>query len=233
MARERRQADRGEHAREREQHRQARRDERAERDEQDRQGHGQGGVLRPLEVLVERVAQLVVRAREAELGDGEAGVPLLGPLDRVEHGLHPLVGGVLVALDLELDERRPPVVRHLARVRRLERRAHPLHLRQPLDRSHDVRHRRPEGRIAQRARARLHEHALGGAALGARAAEQLLRPLRVPGRRVRLLQHLRAGDRPQRDGDDAEAEPRRHGRLPVPGAPPPGARREIEPHPAS
>ena len=77
MARERGQTDRREHAREGEQHRQAGRDERAERDQQDDQRDRQRRVLGPLEVLVQRVVELVVRAREAELGDGEAVVPVL------------------------------------------------------------------------------------------------------------------------------------------------------------
>ena len=78
VARERRQADRREHAREGEQHGEPGGDERAERDQQDQQRHRQRRVLGPLEVLVQRLVQLVRRAREAELGHREPGMPVPG-----------------------------------------------------------------------------------------------------------------------------------------------------------
>ena len=48
-------------------------DERAEREQQDDEGDRQRQLLRLLQVLADRVLQLVVRARLAELGDRERG----------------------------------------------------------------------------------------------------------------------------------------------------------------
>ncbi len=54
-----------------------------------------------------------------------------------------------VAADLELDERRVPALRDLARVRRIERRPHVLDDVQRGDAGDDVRDRGLEGRIAR------------------------------------------------------------------------------------
>ena len=69
--------DRREHGGEREQHGHAGGDERAEREEQDQERDRHGEPLRLLEVLADRVVQLLRRAREAELGDREARVRVL------------------------------------------------------------------------------------------------------------------------------------------------------------
>ena len=230
MARERRETDRREHAREGEEHRQPRRDERSERDEQDDQRHRQRRVLGPLEVLAERLVQLVRRTGEAELGDREAGMPLLDAVDGVEDRLHLLVGLVLVAADLELNERRAPALRDLARVRGVERRTHPLHLRQAGHRPCDIGDDGAERRVADGLRLRLDEHALAGAIREAGVVEHPLCRPRPAGGGVGLLQQPRARDRAERDRDDAEDEPGRDGRLPVGCAPPPGARSDVEIH---
>ncbi len=211
-------------------HRQARRHERPERDQQDDQRHRQRGVLRPLEVLAQRLVQLVRCARITELGHGEARMSLLDARDRVEDGLHLRVCLVHVAPDLELDERRAPIVRDLPCIRRFERRSHPLNLRQARNRARDIRNRRPEGGIADAPRPRQDEHALAGAIREARVLQDLLGRPRSAGRGVRLRQHLRASDRPQHDRSEAEHKPGRDCCLPVSRAPPSGARSDVEVH---
>ena len=86
VAGKRREPDRPQHGREGEQDRYARGDERAERDQQDREGDRYRQLLRVLEILVDRLAQLVLRARKAELRDGEARARALKAGDSVEHG---------------------------------------------------------------------------------------------------------------------------------------------------
>ena len=157
-------------------------------------------------------------------------VAVLHAGDGVEHRLHPLVGRLLVALHLELDEHRVAVVGDLARVAGRERRAHVLDLRPRRDGPHDVRDRGAERRIGDGLRLRLDEHALVGAVREVGLLQDLLGRLRLAGGGVGVLQHPRAGDGAERDCDDAEREPGRNGRLPVSGAPAAGARGDVESH---
>ena len=66
---QRRQADRGDHRRDRQQHRHAGRDQRAERDDQDHQRHRQAEELGLLEVLAERLVEGLADRRAADLLD--------------------------------------------------------------------------------------------------------------------------------------------------------------------
>ena len=69
----------GEHGGEREQHRQAGRDERAEREQEDEQRDRDREQLGVREVLVERLVDLVVRARVADSSTVKAGWPACAP----------------------------------------------------------------------------------------------------------------------------------------------------------
>ena len=83
VADERREADRGEHGREREQHGQPGGDERAEGEQQDQEGQRHRQALGVREVLADRVVEGAIRARLAELRDPEArGAPAAPPRRR-------------------------------------------------------------------------------------------------------------------------------------------------------
>ena len=66
------------------------------------------------EVLVEGLADLVVRARVADLAHGDVGVALLHAGDGGEDGLDLVLRLVRVAADVELDEHGVAVARDLA-----------------------------------------------------------------------------------------------------------------------
>ena len=100
--------------------------------------------------------------------------------------VHRLVG---VAADLELDERRVPVWRDLARVVRVERRANVLDRVERLEPRDDVRDRGREGRVARSQRVALDQDALAGGLLEARVEDPvhptgLARPRRRSGRSI-------------------------------------------------
>ena len=94
---ERVEAERREHGGEREQDRQPGGDERAERAEQDEERERDRQPLGVREVLVERLADLVVRARVADLAHGDVGVALLHAGDGGEDRLDLVLRLVRVA----------------------------------------------------------------------------------------------------------------------------------------
>ncbi len=108
------QADRAEHGGEAEQQRQAGGDERAERDQQDDQRDREREELGPLEVLLERLADLLLGRRVAELADGDLGMGALDLRDGVERALDDVLGRVLVTGEVEVDHRRAAVVGDVA-----------------------------------------------------------------------------------------------------------------------
>src|SRR5204863_8472594 len=113
-----------------------------------------------LEVIREGGVGLLGRAGVAELSDEEAGMRALRLLDAVEHGAE-LVGGVLlVALDLELDERGVSARRDLTGVPRSERRLDVLNRRHFGNTRDDVPDRGVEGRRARSSGPALDQDAL-------------------------------------------------------------------------
>ena len=114
----------------------------------------------PRSFAVRRLDALL-RARVAELADEEARMGALRRGDAVEDGVDLVDRLVLVAADLELDERRVPVLRD----RRLA--ADVLDGRDLRDARDDVRDRGREGGIARPQRAALDQDALGGGLLEA------------------------------------------------------------------
>ena len=148
-------------------------------------------------------------------------------IDAIEHR-GDLVGRfVLVAADLELDERRAPALGDLAAVRGVERRPHVLDDVQRGNAGDDVLDRSLECRVARPERLALDQDALAGGLLEA----GLENPVHATGltrsRRVRIdgLGTDRATDR---KCDDDERKPSKRGRLPVAGAPAAHARRQVE-----
>ena len=123
-------------------------------------------------------------------------------------------GLVLVAADVELDERGVPVLGDLVCVAGCERRADVLDVRDLRDAGDDVRDRSVEGGRAHASRAALDEDVLGGLRLEAGIedpvhATRLARPGRA------LVDARRPDHAAERDGDDDEGEPAEGGGLPV------------------
>ncbi len=116
-------AKRAEEAGEREADREQCGDERAEREQQDHQRDRHGELLRLAEVVADGLVQDMLRAREAELLDLEAGVRVLFGGDRVEDRLDVLARDLADLAHLELDERRVAVGGDHAFAARVERRA--------------------------------------------------------------------------------------------------------------
>src|SRR3954447_16991934 len=100
------QSERGEHRGQREQQWQARGDQRPERDDEDEQRDRQRQILGLLEVVVEGLRERLVGAGVAELLDPQLRVGLLGGGHGRLGGVDPIAGQVVVAGDLERDERR-------------------------------------------------------------------------------------------------------------------------------
>ena len=109
------QADRREDGRQREQKRNAGRDQRAECDQQDHERDRQRGYERPVEILADRIVQLLVDARIADLLDRETGIGSLCGGGGLQCRADPVRGLVLVAGDLEPKQRRMPVSRRSVR----------------------------------------------------------------------------------------------------------------------
>src|SRR5205814_6483503 len=82
---------------------------------------------RALEIVREGGVDRFGRARTAELSDEEARMGTLRVGDALEHRAELVARLVLVASDLELDERGTPALCDLASVGRVERRADVLH----------------------------------------------------------------------------------------------------------
>ncbi len=121
MTRQRHEPERREHCGQREQQRDPGRDERSECDHEDDQRDRDGEDAGALQVVAECGVDPVRRARIAELADEEVRMGALRRGDAVEHRLD-LVGRlVLVALDLEFDERGVPAARDLTGVAGFER----------------------------------------------------------------------------------------------------------------
>ena len=158
----------------------------------------------------------MIRARAAELLHDEAGMRVLHRCDRVEHGLHALVGGGAVAAQVELDEERATVLR-------ADRRLDVLHV------GAGAEHRGDVARDGVRAcgACRLHEHRLGGDVREAGVREDVLGAGSLAVGVLGVGQLLAADDRADRDSGDDERDPAEGGRLPVRGAPAAGASSEV------
>ena len=153
----------------------------------------------------------LLRARVAELADREARMRPLRGGHRVQHGLDPVGRRLLVAADLEVDQRRSPVLRDRPGVYVL----HHRHARHLFDHVLD---RRPERRIAGAQRAALDEDGLGGG-LPEACPEDGVHPAGLARPGCVGVDVRRPGGASERDRDGDECEPAEGGRLPVGGAP--------------
>ena len=223
-------AERAEHAGERQQHGHARRDERTEREQQHQERDRHRELLGVREVPVDRLVQLVLRTGVAELRDRERGRRSLQNFHNVQYRLNSRIRGVRGAADRELHERRVAVRRKLSLASLGEGRAHVPHRWQRLELRHHAVHGAPEGRLAHLMRAALDEHALAGVVVEARLTEDLLGSRGLAGRRLAVRQLHRAQDIAEHHRDRHEREPAERRRLPVCGAPAAGALREVGPH---
>ena len=122
-----------------EQQRDARGHERTERDDEDDQRERDGEESRALQVVRKSRVDGFCGARAAELADEEARMRPLRLVDALEYGAEPVAGRVLVASDLELDERRVLVLGN-------RRRPDVLHCRRLRNAGDDVLDRSIEGR---------------------------------------------------------------------------------------
>jgi hypothetical protein len=154
------------------------------------------------------------RMRSLRVGDGlEDGADLV---DRL----------VLVASDLELDERAMPVHRDLTCMAGIERRADVLNVRHLREARDDVLDRGPEGGIVRSKRAALDQDALAGGLLEA-GVEDPIHAARLAGPGRVRVDVLRPDHAAEGEGDDDEGEPAERGGLPVTGAPATHAGREV------
>ena len=155
----------------------------------------------------------------------EGRIGLLHLRHGVDDRLHLALGVVLVALDVELHERRVPVLRDLGR-----REQRVLDVGDLLEGGDLLEHLADddgEAAVVRGHRLRLDEHALRRRPLEARVREDVLGRRRLAGGRVLLLQRRRAGRRPQEHGRRDERQPAEGGALPVGRAPARRARRSI------
>jgi hypothetical protein len=135
-------------------------------------------------------------------------------------------GEVLVAADVELDERGPSVLRDLAFVAGGERRANVLDDLEARDGLDDVRDRRLEGGIARPERRALDQDGLVGRLLET-GLEDLVHAARLARARRVGVEGLRADRAADSEGDEDEGEPAERGGLPVSRTPAAHAGREI------
>ena len=172
---------------------------------------------RPLEVLVELLVELLVRA-DAELVDCELGVRGRGRVDSVDHRVDLVDGLVRVAPDVELDDRGVPVGRNPAgvflRVRALDVGNHVDGRDAPLD----VGDSRPERGAVGGERPALDEHGLACGLLEA-GVEDPGGPAGLARERVVVAELLRAHGSADHDHRDHEREPAEDRRLAVTCAP--------------
>ena len=110
------QPDRGDHRGQRKQQRDPRGNQRAEGDQQDHEGDREGGDQRLAEVVADRLVELLLDARIAELADGEAWVGGLHGADRRQRRTDAIFDLILGAGDLEAQQGRVAVLRDLALV---------------------------------------------------------------------------------------------------------------------
>ena len=144
-ARERDEPEGREHGGQSEQERNARRDEGAEREHEDDQGDREREHSRLAEVLLVGGHDSLLSTRVAELADREGRMGALGGSDGVEDRADLVDRLLLVAADRELDEGGTAILRDLARVRGVERRADVTDGRHLRDARDNVRDRRIEG----------------------------------------------------------------------------------------
>jgi hypothetical protein len=229
LARDREQAHRGDDRGEREQQGDARGDERAERHDQDSDRDRDREQAGPLEVLADRVVDLLVGAGRSERADRDVGIGRLGVGDGGENRVHLVDRLVGVSADVEADERGMTVGGDLVRVAARERALDVGDRRKRGDAIRDVVDRAAErGTVCRRGTA-LDQHDLAG-----RSPEVLLQDLfhaaGLPGHALVVAELLRPHGSADHDCGDHEREPTEGRCLPVRGAPAPGACCEIAAH---
>ncbi len=220
------QPERREDGRERQQQGDARGHERAERDHEDDQRERDREHARALEVVRECCVDRLRRARTAELSDEEARVGTLRVGDAFEDRAELVARLVLVASDLELDERGTPALCDLTCVGRVERRTDVLNGRLLRNARHDILDRGVESRRARSNGAALDQDALirGQFEPG---IEDPVHAARLAGAGRVRIDLLRADLAANGERDQHERKPAERGGLPVSGAPAAGAGREV------
>ena len=223
------QADRPHDRGQREQQRKAGGDERAEGDDEDHERDRQREELGPLEVLLEGGRQRLAGAGVAELLDAQVGVGLLGGRGGGERGADAVLGGVVLALELEGDERGAVVARELALVALRVGGLDLGDVRGRLEALDDVVDGGGEALVVVRdlAALGLDQYLLARLLREAGGGDRLVGALRLAVAHVLVRQHALADGAADHGGQHDEEDPSENGALPVLRAPAPGAGGEV------
>jgi hypothetical protein len=148
---------------------------------------------------------------------------------RVEDRVDAVLGGVLVALDVEVHERRALVARDLPAVRGPQRRLDVGDRREAAESLHDVLDARAERRVVDRqpGRLRLDEHLLARALVEAGVGQDAIGPTRLAGSQILVGQVLRPDGAADEHARDDERDPAPDRDPAVLGTPPCRALGEI------